>query len=102
MINAPPEPSPPPTQRAIGELGQAIRDELLLRNISERCSLPRVMQHQVRAITTAELSRFLQAIDGKQFRNISFPVSKSNTVICSLLPPRDARQSPPAVPHGAY
>ena len=29
-------------------------------------------QHQVRAITTAELSRFLQAIDGKQFRNIFF------------------------------
>ena len=53
-------------------LESAIRDELLLRNISERCSLPRVMQHQVRAITTAELSQFLRAIDGKQFRNIFF------------------------------
>ena len=53
-------------------LESAVRDELLLRNVSERCSLPRVTQHQVRAITTAELSRFLQAIDGKQFRNIFF------------------------------
>lgn len=53
-------------------LESAARDELLLRNVSERCSLPRVTQHQVRAITTAELSRFLQAIDGKQFRNIFF------------------------------
>lgn len=53
-------------------LESAIRDELLLRNVSERYSLPRVTQHQVRAITTAELSRFLQAIDGKQFRNIFF------------------------------
>lgn len=53
-------------------LETAVRDEILLRNVSERCSLPRVTQHQVRAITTAELSRFLQAIDGKQFRNIFF------------------------------
>ena len=53
-------------------LESAIRDELLLRNVSERCSLPRVTQHQVRAITTAELSQFLRAIDGKQFRNIFF------------------------------
>lgn len=53
-------------------LESAVRDELLLRNVSERCSLPRVTQHQVRAITTAELSRFLHAIDGKQFRNIFF------------------------------
>lgn len=53
-------------------LESAVRDELLLRNVSERCSLPRVTQHQVRAITTAELSRFLQAVDGKQFRNILF------------------------------
>ncbi len=50
----------------------AVRDEILLRNVSERCSLPRVTQKQVRAITTAELSRFLKAIDGKQFRNIFF------------------------------
>lgn len=53
-------------------LESAVRDELLLRNVSERCSLPRVTQHQVRAITTAELSQFLRAIDGKQFRNIFF------------------------------
>lgn len=53
-------------------LESAIRDELLLRNVSERCSLPRVTQHQVRAITTAKLNQFLRAIDGKQFRNIFF------------------------------
>ena len=53
-------------------LESAIRDELLLRNVSERCSLPHVTQHQVRAITTAKLNQFLRAIDGKQFRNIFF------------------------------
>ena len=53
-------------------LESALRDEILLRNVSEKCKLPRVTQTQVKAITTAELGRFLQAIEGEQFRNIFF------------------------------
>lgn len=53
-------------------LESAVCDELLLRNVSEKCKLPRVTQAQVKAITTAELGRFLQAIEGEQFRNIFF------------------------------
>lgn len=53
-------------------LGSAVRDELLLRNVSEKCILPRVTQKQIKAITTAELGRFLKAIEGEAFRNIFF------------------------------
>lgn len=53
-------------------LEAAVRDEILLRNVSEKCKLPRVTQTQVKAITTAELGRFLQAIENEPFRNIFF------------------------------
>lgn len=53
-------------------LDAAVRDEIVLRNVSDRCSLPRVTQKQVKAITTADLSAFLKAIEGEPFRNLFF------------------------------
>lgn len=53
-------------------LEAAVRDEILLRNVSDLCSLPRVTQKQIKAITTAELEAFLKAIENEPFRNIFF------------------------------
>lgn len=53
-------------------LEAARRDEILLRNVSEKCSLPSVTQKQVKAITTEELSKFLDAIKDEAFRNIYY------------------------------
>lgn len=53
-------------------LDAAVRDEILLRNVSDRCSLPHVVQKQIRAISSAELATFLDAIADEPFRNIFF------------------------------
>lgn len=66
-------------------LEAAVRDEILLRNVSEKCRLPRVTQTQVKAITTAELGRFLQAIEGEPFRNIFFVDIFSGLRISEIL-----------------
>ena len=66
-------------------LESAVRDEILLRNVSEKCKLPRVTQTQVKAITTAELGRFLQAIDGEKFCNIFFVDIFSGLRISEIL-----------------
>lgn len=55
-----------------GVLEAAVRDEILLRNVSKQCTLPRVVQKQIKAITTDELATFLGAIKDEPFRNIFF------------------------------
>jgi len=53
-------------------LEAAVRDEILIRNVSDQCILPCVTQAQIKAITTAELANFLNAIAKEPFRNIFF------------------------------
>lgn len=53
-------------------LEAAVRDEILLKNISDNCNLPRVTQKQIKAITSAELDRFLTAIQGAQFEYLFY------------------------------
>lgn len=53
-------------------LEAAVRDEILIRNVSDQCILPCVTQAQIKAITTAELANFLNAIEKEPFRNIFF------------------------------
>lgn len=53
-------------------LESAVKDEILIRNVSNQCSLPRVTQRKINAITSAELTEFLKAIEGEPFRNIFF------------------------------
>lgn len=53
-------------------LESAVKDEILIRNVSNQCSLPRVTQRKINAITSAELADFLKAIAGEPFRNIFF------------------------------
>ncbi|HIV63074.1 MAG TPA: site-specific integrase [Candidatus Butyricicoccus avistercoris] len=55
-----------------GLLDAAVRDEILIKNISNHCTLPRVIQKQIKPITTSELSTFLKAIEKEPFRNIFF------------------------------
>ena len=50
-----------------GVLESAVRDEILLRNVSKQCTLPRVVQKQIKAITTDELATFLAAIKDEPF-----------------------------------
>lgn len=49
-----------------------MRDEILLRNVSDRRSFPHVVEKQIREISSAELSTILDAIADEPFRNISF------------------------------
>ena len=53
-------------------LAAAQRDEIIIRNVADKCTLPRVTQSRAKAITSSELSRFLKAVEDDEFYNIFF------------------------------
>ena len=53
-------------------LTAAQRDEIIIRNVADKCTLPRVTQRHAKAITSSELARFLKAVENDAFYNIFF------------------------------
>ena len=53
-------------------LTAAQRDEIIIRNVADKCTLPRVTQSRAKAITSSELTRFLKAVEDDEFYNIFF------------------------------
>lgn len=53
-------------------LAAAKRDEIVMRNVSDDCTLPRITQTRAKAITTVQLKPFLEAIKQDKFYYVFF------------------------------
>ena len=53
-------------------LSAAKKDEIILRNVADDCTLPRVTQTRAKAITTVQLESFLKAIKQDKFYHIYY------------------------------